>query len=77
MQSQPRCAMKFEEAYAKLEEILEKMTSSTISLDNALAYYDEADKLLQICSKTLDEAEKKIELLTKTAEGEVVLKDFE
>lgn len=74
----------FEEAYAKLEDILEKMTKSDVSLDNALTYYDEADKLLQLCTKKLDEAEKKIQILTKTrenamaldSEGRPILKDF-
>ena len=68
--------MNFEEAYTKLEEILEKMTKADVSLDNALAYYDEADKLLKFCSKKLDEAEKKIEILTKTSAGTVIMKDF-
>lgn len=66
----------FEEAYAKLEDILEKMTKSDVSLDLALGYYDEADKLLQLCTKKLDEAEKKIEILTKNRDGSVALKDF-
>ncbi len=68
--------MNFEEAYAKLEEILEKMTKSDVSLDKALGYYEEADKLLQLCSKKLDEAEKKIQILTKTPAGTISLKDF-
>ena len=68
--------LSFEEAYAKLEEILEKMTKNDVSLDNALAYYDEADKLLQLCSKKLDAAEKKIQILTKTPTGSLSLKDF-
>ncbi len=66
----------FEEAYAKLEEILEKMTKSDVSLDLALGYYDEADKLLLLCTQKLDEAEKKIQILTKNREGTAVLKDF-
>ena len=66
----------FEEAYAKLEEILEKMTKSDVSLDLALGYYEEADKLLQLCTQKLDEAEKKIQILTKNREGAVALKDF-
>ena len=68
--------LSFEEAYAKLEEILEKMTKSDVSLDSSLAYYDEADKLLQICSKKLEEAEKKIEIITKNRDGSVTLKEF-
>jgi exodeoxyribonuclease VII small subunit len=65
----------FEEAYQKLEEILEKMSKNDVSLDSALAYYDEADKLLSLCSKKLEEAEKKIEILTKTRDGQIQLNE--
>jgi exodeoxyribonuclease VII small subunit len=63
----------FEEAYQKLEEILEKMNKNDVSLDSALSYYDEADKLLSLCSKKLEEAEKKIEILTKNRDGQIQL----
>lgn len=65
--------MTFEEAYARLEEILEKMTSGKISLDDSLKLYEEADKLIASCTKRLTEAEKKIEILLKNRSGEVVL----
>lgn len=65
--------MKFEEAYTRLEEILEKMNSGKVSLDDSLKYYEEADKLITTCQKKLREAEKKIEVMIKTRNGEVVL----
>ena len=65
--------MKFEEAYSRLEEILEKMNSGKASLDDSLKLYEEADKLIVACQKKLTEAEKKIEILIKNRNGEVVL----
>jgi exodeoxyribonuclease VII small subunit len=65
--------MKFEEAYSRLEEILEKMNSGKASLDDSLKLYEEADKLIVTCQKTLSEAEKKIEMMIKNRNGEVVL----
>jgi exodeoxyribonuclease VII small subunit len=65
--------MKFEEAYSRLEEILEKMNSGKISLDDSLKFYEEADKLIVTCQKKLTEAEKKIETMIKNRNGEVVL----
>jgi exodeoxyribonuclease VII small subunit len=65
--------MKFEEAYSRLEEILEKMNSGKASLDDSLKLYEEADKLIVTCQKTLNEAEKKIEMMIKSRNGEVVL----
>jgi exodeoxyribonuclease VII small subunit len=65
--------MKFEEAYSRLEEILEKMNSGKASLDDSLKLYEEADKLIVTCQKSLSEAEKKIEMMIKSRNGEVVL----
>jgi exodeoxyribonuclease VII small subunit len=65
--------MKFEEAYSRLEEILEKMNSGKASLDDSLKLYEEADKLIVTCQKKLSEAEKKIEMMIKNRSGEVVL----
>jgi exodeoxyribonuclease VII small subunit len=65
--------MKFEEAYSRLEEILENMNSGKASLDDSLKLYEEADKLIVTCQKKLSEAEKKIEMMIKSRNGEVVL----
>lgn len=65
--------MKFEEAYTRLEEILEKMNSGKLSLDDALKLYEEADVLITSCQKKLTEAEKKIEVMIKNRSGEPVL----
>ena len=51
--------MIFEESYARLEEILEKMNSGKVSLDESLKLYEEADKLIASCNKRLNEAEKR------------------
>ncbi len=67
--------MIFEESYARLEEILEKMNSGKVSLDESLKLYEEADKLIASCNKRLNEAEKKIETLLKTRSGELVVDD--
>lgn len=65
--------LSFETAFARLEEILEKMNSGSVSLDESLKLYEEADKLINICSKRLNAAEKKIETLIKNRKGELVL----
>lgn len=67
--------MIFEEAYARLEEILTKMNSGKVALDDSLKLYEEADKLIASCNKRLNEAEKKIEILIKSRSGELVLDD--
>jgi exodeoxyribonuclease VII small subunit len=61
----------FEAAYERLEQILEKMNAEQVSLDEALALYEEADKLISTCQKKLNEAEQKIEILLKNQDGSV------
>ncbi len=63
----------FESAFARLEAILERMNSGTISLDEALKLYEEADALINICSIRLTSAEKKIETLITKRNGELLL----
>lgn len=63
----------FEEAFARLEHILERMNSGTISLDESLKLYEEADKLISFCNKRLTEAERKIETLVKNRNGDLAL----
>lgn len=63
----------FEAAFERLEQILEKMHSGSISLDDSLKLYEEADRLICVCSKKLNDAERKIELLIKSRSGELSL----
>lgn len=65
--------LSFEAAYAQLEEILEKMNSGKVSLEDSLKLYEEADQLISWCSKRLTEAEKKVEILVKNRDSEIQL----
>ena len=63
----------FESAYARLEEILQKMNSGKTPLEESLQLYEEADNLISFCSSTLIHAEKKIEKLIKSREAKLEL----
>lgn len=65
--------LSFETALSRLEEILERMNGGTISLDESLKLYEEADQLIAICNKRLNEAERKIEVLVKNRSGELAI----
>jgi exodeoxyribonuclease VII small subunit len=67
--------LSFEQAFARLEEILEKMNSGTLSLDESLHLYEEADRLITHCNKRLVQAEQKIEMLIKNRDGEISLSE--
>ena len=61
--------MKFEEALKKLEKIVEELESGKFSLDDCLKRYEEGVKLSRFCHKSLQAAQKKIQILTKKDEG--------
>lgn len=63
----------FEESFTRLEEILEKMHSGALSLDESIKLYEEADKLIVYCNKRLSDAERKIEVLIKNRNGDLVI----
>ena len=69
--------MKFEDAIEKLEKIVAELEEGGLPLEKSLKKFEEGIKLSRFCSKKLKEAERKIELLTKTAEGELETKPFE
>lgn len=50
----------YEEAYEKLEVILEKLESKNTSLDESLGLYEEGIGLYKHCNKLLENAELKI-----------------
>lgn len=59
---------KFEEALERLEEIVKKMEEGNMTLDESLEAFEEGVRLSRFCSKKLDEAERKVEILLKDDE---------
>ena len=64
-------APSFEEAYERLETILEALNSGELSLEKSLHLYEQADQLMTLCSKKLVQAEQRIETLIKNRQGEI------
>jgi len=60
-----------------LEHITEQLEKGDLTLDEALTFFEEGINLVKICSRMLDEAEGKIEVLTKDLEGNLTLKEFD
>ena len=50
----------YEEAYSKLDIILEKLESKSASLDESLSLYEEGIKLYKHCNKLIENAQLKI-----------------
>jgi exodeoxyribonuclease VII small subunit len=69
--------IKFEEALKKLEKIVEDLEKGDLSLDEALKKYQEGIELSRVCNARLENAKKKIDILTKGKKGEFELKPLE
>jgi len=67
----------FEERLARLEQIVTKLESGDVGLDESLKLYAEGAGLIKDCRKTLAEAEKKIAKLTEDAAGKLATEPFE
>lgn len=63
--------VKFEDQLKRLEDIVGRMESGDLTLDESLKLYEEGVKLSQSCSKRLDEAQKRIDVLLRTSSGEL------
>jgi exodeoxyribonuclease VII small subunit len=53
----------FEQALARLEEVVEELESGETSLEKAIALVEEGEKLYQLCHQQLTRAEGKVEKL--------------
>lgn len=56
-------SLSFEEAYARLESLVEAMEGGDVPLAELVAKYEEGSKLLQLCQSRLREAELRVEQL--------------
>jgi exodeoxyribonuclease VII small subunit len=62
--------IRFEEALTGLERIVAQLEGGDLPLDDALKLFEEGVRLSRFCSTKLDEAERRIEILMKGADGE-------
>ncbi|MBQ9748364.1 MAG: exodeoxyribonuclease VII small subunit [Clostridia bacterium] len=60
--------MTFEEALARLDEIVRSMEAGGAMLDESLSLFEEGVRLVKYCQTALDGAEQKVKLLQKTEE---------
>lgn len=61
--------MTFEQATARLEEIVKLMDNGKIPLSESLALFEEGVSLVKLCNQMLDTAEQKVKVLTEGKDG--------
>ena len=60
--------IKFEDAIKKLEDIAKELENGELGLDESVKKFEEGMNLSKVCTKMLNEAEKKINLLIENGD---------
>ena len=68
--------LNYEQAQARLEEIIRAMEGDKLPLEQSLALYEEGVSLVRRLCAELDAAERKIKILQQNQQGEIVAVDF-
>ena len=70
-------SLSFEDSYARLEQVIEKLEGGELSLDESVALFEEGMRLAQHCGQKLDDAELKVsQLLSAVADHEAAQEDL-
>jgi exodeoxyribonuclease VII small subunit len=67
--AQKKSAQTFESAMERIEEIAAKMEAGELPLDQLVVMYEEGLKLVRFCSERLEDAEKRLQTITRDAAG--------
>lgn len=73
----PQRKGEFEKSLARLEEVVKRLESVDLPLDEAMKLFEEGVKLSRECQKQLEEAEGKVEILLKKADGKIAAEPFD
>lgn len=67
----------FEKSLARLEEVVRRLEHANLPLDEAMKLFEEGVELSQKCQKQIAEAEGRVEILLKSADGKLVPGPFQ
>lgn len=77
MASSSKEGKKFEKKLADLEEIVAGLESGDTTLEDSLSLFEKGTRLLKDLTGILEEAERKVQILTKDASGNLAEQPFE
>ncbi|MEX0999733.1 MAG: exodeoxyribonuclease VII small subunit [Thermodesulfobacteriota bacterium] len=66
----------FEDSMDELKEIVEKLQSGNLPLEESIKLFQEGTKLIAFSHKKLDQIQKKVKILVEDKDGELITKDF-
>ncbi|MBQ4137120.1 MAG: exodeoxyribonuclease VII small subunit [Clostridia bacterium] len=68
--------LSFEQALARLEEIVGLLDNGSAPLDKSLELFEEGAGLVKLCSSMLDNVEQRVKILVSGENGSIEQKDF-
>ncbi len=71
--AKPVKAESFEKNLERLDLIVRQLEDADLPLEKALQLYEEGMKLSEVCHKQLEEAEGRVEILSKKGGGKMVV----
>jgi exodeoxyribonuclease VII small subunit len=66
----------FESSLAELEKIVERLENGELSLEESLKLFETGVRLSRECRERLSDAERRIEVLMKDADGKLTLSEI-
>lgn len=67
----------FEESMERLEKIVAEMEGGELSLEDMIGRFEEGQTLIKLCSRKLNEVERKIEVLVEKEDGTIETEPLE
>lgn len=61
----------FEESMKELQDVVNKLEKGNLTLDESIEEFQKGIKFAKLCSKKLDDIEKKITILMEEQDGEI------
>ncbi len=68
--------LNFEKSMKQLEQIVQELESGDLSLEKAIKKFEDGVRLSKLCSKQLDETEKKVTMLLRDQNGKISVNSF-
>ena len=65
----------FEESIERIESLVTKMESDKASLEKSMVWFEEGIELIKMCQQQLNNAEKRVQILTKRSKEGFEIKD--
>ncbi len=71
-----KTVLSFEETVLELEAIIKRMSTGDQTLETSIADFERGVKIVRDCQQMLQEAEQRVALLTKSADGQLEAQPF-